>query len=108
MILVVPTDIRARHPGSSLGDGLFCPTHKHDTHTLTMRIMRIIIYVRGEGMQRTELERRLRKGGWIIESGGKHNKAYHPSNPKHKIPIPQGSQVKDTTAKRILRDAGLQ
>ena len=58
-------------------------------------------------MQRTELERRLRKGGWIIVSGGKHNKAYHPSNPKKWITVPRGSQVKDTTAKRILRDAGM-
>ena len=58
-------------------------------------------------MQRTELERRLRKGGWIITSGGKHNKAYHPSNPKRKIPIPQGSRVDEMTARRILKEAGV-
>ena len=69
--------------------------------------MRVILLFRDEDMQRTELERRLRRGGWIIISGGKHNKAYHPRNPNRKIPIPQGSQVKDTTAKEILREAGL-
>ena len=58
-------------------------------------------------MQRTELERRLRRGGWIIVSGSKHNKAYHPSNPKRKIAVPQGSQVDEMTARRVLKDAGL-
>ena len=58
-------------------------------------------------MQRTELERRLRRGGWIIEPGGKHNKAYHPDNPKRKIFINRGSQIPEQTARKILKDAGL-
>ena len=58
-------------------------------------------------MQRTELIRKLRKNGWKITSGGKHGKAYHPSNPKHQIPIPNGSKINDITAKQILKEAGL-
>ena len=58
-------------------------------------------------MQRSELERRLRKGGWVIKSGGKHNKAYHPDNPKKKIPLSRASQIPETTARKILKDAGL-
>ena len=58
-------------------------------------------------MQRTELERKLRKGGYEIKGGGKHNKAVHPNNPSKAIPIPRGSKVNDITAKEILKDAGL-
>ena len=58
-------------------------------------------------MKRTELERRLKKGGWIITPGGKHNLAIHPDRPNEKIPIPRGSTVKEFTANSILRDAGL-
>jgi len=59
-------------------------------------------------MQRTELERKLRKGGWSINSGGKHNYAKHPDHPGVRIQIPRGSKVKDTTAHGILKDAGLE
>ena len=69
--------------------------------------MRIIMVLRGVDMQRTELERRLRKGGYEIKSGGKHNKAIHPKYPKKAIPIPKGSRINDNTAKAILKDAGL-
>ena len=58
-------------------------------------------------MQRTELERRLRKGGWSIYSGGKHNYAKRPDRPGVRIQIPRGSIVKDPTANGILKDAGL-
>ena len=59
-------------------------------------------------MQRSDLVRRFRRGGWIVESGNPHGKAYHPDNPKFRIPIPNGSKINDRTAKRILRDAGLE
>ena len=59
-------------------------------------------------MQRTELIRKLRKGGLVVEGGNPHGKAYRPDNPKYKIPIPHGSKINDRTAKRILRDAGLE
>jgi len=58
-------------------------------------------------MQRTELERRLKKGGWTIYSGGKHNYAKHPNHPGIRIQIPRGSKVNDLTANGILKDAGL-
>jgi predicted RNA binding protein YcfA (HicA-like mRNA interferase family) len=58
-------------------------------------------------MQRTELERRLKRGGWKIISGGKHSMAVHPDRPGEKIPVPNGSQINDYTAKGILKSAGL-
>jgi predicted RNA binding protein YcfA (HicA-like mRNA interferase family) len=58
-------------------------------------------------MQRTELERKLKKAGWTIHSGGKHNYAKRPDRPEVKIFIPRGSKIKDTTAFSILKDAGL-
>ncbi|MCL2197324.1 MAG: type II toxin-antitoxin system HicA family toxin [Defluviitaleaceae bacterium] len=58
-------------------------------------------------MKRTELERKLRRGGWVIESGGKHNITFHPSNPKRKTTVPRGSKVDEYTARSILRFAGL-
>ena len=58
-------------------------------------------------MQRTELIRKLRKGGWLVKSGNPHGKTYHPNNPKYTIPFPNGSKIKDGTAARILKAAGL-
>lgn len=57
-------------------------------------------------MKRTELIRKLRKGGWKVSAGGKHGMAKHPTKPG-KIPIPHGSEINDYTAKSILRSAGL-
>ncbi|MDR0446205.1 MAG: type II toxin-antitoxin system HicA family toxin [Oscillospiraceae bacterium] len=58
-------------------------------------------------MQRTELERRLKRGGWILKTGGKHNYVEHPDKPGIKITVPRGSKINDTTARGILKDAGL-
>ncbi|MDR1687750.1 MAG: type II toxin-antitoxin system HicA family toxin [Clostridiales bacterium] len=58
-------------------------------------------------MQRTELERKLKQNGWVIKPGGKHKKARHPDKPGVMITIPNGSQIKETTANGILKDAGL-
>jgi len=55
-------------------------------------------------MKRSELVRKLRKDGWVISPGGKHGLATHPIKPG-KIPVPNGSTIKDTTAKAILKDA---
>jgi len=57
-------------------------------------------------VQRSELVRQLKKDGWVIKPGGKHGMAEHPHKPG-KIPIPNGSQINDYTAKGILRSAGL-
>ena len=74
---------------------------------LDIRITRGIIFSGGEGMQRTELVRKLRQKGWRIVGGSPHATAFHPSNPKFRIPIPHGSKINDRTAERILRDAGV-
>jgi predicted RNA binding protein YcfA (HicA-like mRNA interferase family) len=58
-------------------------------------------------MQRTELERKLKKAGWVIKPGGKHQKARHPGKPGIIITVPNGRKIKDATADGILRDAGL-
>jgi len=62
----------------------------------------------GEHMKRSELERKLRKGGWVIKPGGKHNVTYHPNNPSKKTTVPNGTRINEQTAKSILRFAGLQ
>ena len=74
----------------------------------TIRAIRVIIISRGDAMQRTKIERKLKKAGWTIKPGGKHKMAKHPDKPGVKIPIPNGSKIDDFTAKGILRDAGLQ
>jgi predicted RNA binding protein YcfA (HicA-like mRNA interferase family) len=58
-------------------------------------------------MQRTELERRLKRGGWILDSGGKHNYVVHPNHPGQRITVPRGSKINENTAKAILQAAGL-
>jgi len=57
-------------------------------------------------MKRSELVRKLKKDGWVIKPGGKHCLATHPTK-RGKIPVPNGSTIKDTTANGILKDAGL-
>lgn len=52
--------------------------------------------------------RKLRKAGWIIISGAKHDMAKHSTFPGKKIPIPRHVEIDDYTAKGILRDAGLE
>ena len=75
---------------------------------LTIRAIRVIIKSRGDAMERTKIERKLKKAGWIIKPGGKHKMAKHPNRPGEKIPIPNGSKIDDFTARGILKDAGLQ
>lgn len=74
------------------------------THVLT----RVIMYSRGEGMTKRELEKILKKNGWRIVGGARHDMAVKDGTstkipiPRHKGDIPVG------TAKSILRDAGLE
>ncbi|MDR0935802.1 MAG: type II toxin-antitoxin system HicA family toxin [Oscillospiraceae bacterium] len=58
-------------------------------------------------MKRSELERKLRRGGWELKSGSKHNYVINLKNPKQKIYVPRGSEVNEITAKSILKKAGL-
>lgn len=57
-------------------------------------------------MTKLELEKKLRKAGWTIEHGSKHDKAVSPTGqivpiPRHKGDIPKG------TAEAILKEAEL-
>jgi len=60
-------------------------------------------------MTKLELERKLRKAGWVISHGKAHDMAIHPQKPGVKIPIPRHSgDIPKGTAKSILKDAGLE
>ncbi len=59
-------------------------------------------------MKRRDIDRKLRKAGWEITHGGNHDLATHPDRPGIKIPIPRHTEIKETTARGILEDAGLE
>jgi len=50
----------------------------------------------------------LKKAGWIIQSGGRHDLATHPQKKGVKLPLPRHKEIKEPTAKRILHDAGIE
>ena len=58
-------------------------------------------------MKRRDIDKALKKAGWVITHGGNHDLATHPQNPGIKIPLPRHNEIKETTAKGILEDAGL-
>ncbi len=58
-------------------------------------------------MKRRDLDRMLKQAGWRIIPGGNHDIAMHPQKPEIIIPIPRHREIKEPTAKRILKDAGL-
>ena len=58
-------------------------------------------------MKRRDIDKELHADGWIILHGGDHDMAIHPQKPGVKIPIPRHREIKETTAKEILRAAGL-
>ncbi|NLC46574.1 MAG: type II toxin-antitoxin system HicA family toxin [Firmicutes bacterium] len=58
-------------------------------------------------MKRKDLIRRLKKAGWKISRGAKHDMAKHPDKPGFKIPIPRHTEINEYTAKQILKEAGL-
>ena len=57
-------------------------------------------------MKKQDIVNKLRKAGWEITHGGKHDMAKHPDK-NIKIPIPRGKEINEYTAKGILGDAGL-
>lgn len=59
-------------------------------------------------MKRRDIDKMLKKAGWIITPGGNHDIAKHPQKPGIRIPIPRHREIKEQTAKGILEDAGLQ
>jgi len=56
----------------------------------------------------TKLRKDLKKAGWTIKPGAKHDQATHPDKPGVKIAIPRhrGNMPKGTLDK-IRKDAGL-
>jgi len=58
-------------------------------------------------MKRKDIDKALRKAGWVIIHGGNHDLAWHPQKPGVKIPIPRHTEVNEQTARGILKQAGI-
>ena len=59
-------------------------------------------------MNKKEIEKLLKKDGWVITHGKAHDQAINPSKPGVKIPIPiHKSDIPIGTANSILKSAGL-
>ncbi len=58
-------------------------------------------------MKRRDIDKALRKAGWTITHGANHDLAEHPGKPGVKIPIPRHKEIKESTGRGILEDAGL-
>lgn len=58
-------------------------------------------------MKRKELILKLKKAGWEISSGAKHDMATRPNRPGFKLPIPRHIEINEYTAKNILKEARL-
>lgn len=58
-------------------------------------------------MKRKDIDKALKKAGWVIIHGGSHDMARHPQQPGISIPIPRHSEVNEYTARGILERAGL-
>ena len=58
-------------------------------------------------MKRRDIDKALKKAGWVIIPGGNHDLATHPQKPGMKIPIPRHNEINEYTAKGILERAGL-
>ena len=56
-------------------------------------------------MKRKDIDKALKKAGWIISHGGSHDLATHPQKPGIKIAIPRHKEVPEFTARGILEDA---
>jgi predicted RNA binding protein YcfA (HicA-like mRNA interferase family) len=61
-------------------------------------------------MTKTELERKLKKAGWVITHGkAQHDQATNPVKPGIKIPIPRhAGDIPKGTEKAILKEAGIE
>lgn len=58
-------------------------------------------------MKRRDIDKALKKAGWIITPGGNHDLATHPQKSGIKIPLTQHKETNEYTAKGILEDAGI-
>lgn len=59
-------------------------------------------------MKRRDLDKKLKKAGWEITSGKKHDMAKHPNKPGIRIPLPRHKEINDYTARGILETAELE
>jgi predicted RNA binding protein YcfA (HicA-like mRNA interferase family) len=60
-------------------------------------------------MTKAELERKLKKAGWVITHGKAHDQATNPAKPGVKIPIARhAGDIPIGTAKAILKEAGIE
>ncbi len=59
-------------------------------------------------MKRKDLDKALKKAGWIIIHRGNHDLAKNPLKPGISIPIPRHNEINEYTAKGILERAGIQ
>jgi predicted RNA binding protein YcfA (HicA-like mRNA interferase family) len=60
-------------------------------------------------MTKRELEKKLKKAGWIIIHGKAHDLATNSAKPGLKIPIPRHKgDIPKGTAQAILKEAGIE
>jgi predicted RNA binding protein YcfA (HicA-like mRNA interferase family) len=60
-------------------------------------------------MTKVELEKKLKKAGWVIIHGKAHDQATNSAKPGIKIPIPRhAGDIPTGTARVILKEAGLE
>ena len=59
-------------------------------------------------MTKEELVKMLKREGWTIDHGSKHDQAKNPNYPGVKIPIPRHKRdIPKGTAEQIKKEAGL-
>lgn len=58
-------------------------------------------------MKRRDIDKALKKAGWNIEHGARHDFAKHPQKPGVRIQLPRHVEVNENTANGILKAAGL-
>ena len=59
-------------------------------------------------MKKRDLEKKLKKVGWQISPGAKHDTAINKDFPSIRLTIPRHTEINEYTAKGILKDAGLE
>ena len=58
-------------------------------------------------MKRRDIDKALKKAGWVIGHGTRHDFAKHPQKPGVRIQLPRHAEVNENPAKGILEAAGL-
>lgn len=58
-------------------------------------------------LKRQDIDKVLKKAGWVISHGTKHDFAKHPQKLGVRIQLPRHAEVNENTANGILEAAGL-